>query len=233
MAPPLVAVIASAESMAPVSRPGAKSRLALVALALAATVPGDAEAAASDVRRLRPGVFLYASPALQNPNFVETVVLLVRYEPAGAMGLIINRPSDDSADEALPGVKGLRGPVYRGGPVQQEALLALVRLSRPSGDAPRILEDVFLTGQREDIARAARQGPAAERVRIYSGYSGWGPGQLENEVRLGAWVVARGEVPLVFSDRPRTVWPRVYRLLERREARGEWSVSWITTETTR
>jgi len=205
--------------MTPVSRFAAKSCLALVALALAAAVPGDAEAAESDVRRLRPGVFLYASPALRDPNFAETVVLLVRYEPPGAMGLIINRPSDDSAAEALPGVKGLRGPLYSGGPVQKEALLALVRLSRVSGDALRILEDVFLTGQREDIARAARQGP--ERVRIYSGYSGWAPGQLENEVRLGAWVVARGEVPLVFSDRPRTIWPRVYRLLERREARGE------------
>lgn len=217
--------------MAPISRLAAKNCLALVALALAAAVPCDAETAASDVGRLHPGVFLYAAPALQNPNFVETVVLLVRYEPAGAMGLIINQPSDDRADEALPAVKGLRGPVYRGGPVQKEALLALVRLSRPSGDALRILEDVFLTDQREDIVRAARQGP--ERVRIYFGYSGWAPGQLENEVRLGAWVVARGEVPLVFSDRPRTVWPRVYRLLERREARGEWSVPWITIETTR
>lgn len=211
-----------------VSRFAAKSFLAL---ALAATVPSEAGAGASDVRRLRPGVFLYASPALQNPNFAETVVLLVRYEPAGAMGLIINRPSDDSAEEALPGVKGLRGPLYSGGPVQQEALLALVRLSRPSGDALRILEDLLLTSQHEDIVRAARQGP--ERVRIYSGYSGWAPGQLENEVRLGAWVVARGEVSLVFSDRPRTLWPRVYRLLQSREARGEWSVPWITIETTR
>lgn len=213
-------MIASAESMAPVSRFAAKSCLALVAFALAAAVPCDAEAETFDVGRLRPGVFLYAAPALKNPHFVETVVLLVRYGRAGAMGLIINRPSDDRADEALPGVAGLRGLVYRGGPVQQEALLALVRLSRPSGDALRILKDVFLTGQREDIARAARQGPAAERVRIYSGYSGWGPSQLDSEVRLGAWVVARGEVPLVFSERPRTVWPRVYRLLERREARG-------------
>ena len=207
---------AAAESMALTCRFAAKTCLALVALA--ALVPGDAEVSTSDVRRLRPGVLLYASPGLPNPNFAETVVLLVRYEPAGAMGLIINQPSDDRADEALPGVKGLRGPVYHGGPVQTEAHFALVRLSQPSTDALRIFEDVFLVEQREDVARATRQGP--ERVRIYSGYSGWGPGQLENEVRLGAWVVAPGEVPLVFSERPRTVWPRVYRLLERREARG-------------
>lgn len=195
--------------------------LALAAAAFATAVP-DAGAASSDVRRLRRGVFLYASPALRDPNFAETVVLLVHHEAGGAMGLVINRVTDTRAAEALPAIKALRDLlVYQGGPVSPEAMIALVRASRPPRESVRVLEDVYMTGRREDLESAARSGAALERVRLYLGYAGWGAGQLENEVKLGGWVVTAGSAAPIFSERPRALWERVFQLLQRREARGE------------
>jgi len=181
----------------------------LCAAALAAGTP--------DAARLRPGVFLYASPDLGDPNFARTVVLLVRYEPEqGAMGLVINRPGDLDAKTALPALAGM--PMYEGGPVQTEAMLALVRTKRPSSDAVRVFDDVYLSGKHEDLESAARGGRAFDRVRVFSGYAGWTAGQLERELKLGGWLVAPGDAASVFSREPGTLWRKVFGLMQRRAA---------------
>lgn len=183
---------------------------------LAAGCAGALLAATPDAARLRVGVFLYASPALADPNFSQTVVLLVQYRPEGAMGLVINRPGELDAKEALPALRGL--PLYEGGPVQRETIIALVRTKRPSRDAVRVLEGVFLSGKHEDLEAAARGGRAFERVRVFSGYSGWTAGQLEREVKAGGWVIGPGEAAAVFSREPGKLWRKVFLLLQRREA---------------
>jgi putative transcriptional regulator len=186
-----------------------KAALTLLCAALAASTP--------DAARLRPGVFLYASPNLGDPNFAQTVVLLVRYDPAaGAMGLVINRPGDLDAKTALPALAGM--PMYEGGPVETEAMLALVRTRQPSQDAVRVLDDVYLSGKHEDLEQAARGGHAHDRVRVFSGYAGWSAGQLERELKLGGWFVARGEAAAVFTRRPDTLWRKVYALMQRSQA---------------
>jgi len=174
-------------------------------------------ASTRELARLRPGVFLYASPELGAPNFSRAVVLLVRYEPEqGAMGLIINRPGDLDAKTALPALAGM--PMYEGGPVETEAMLALVRTKRPSSDAVRVLDDVYLSGKGEDLEAAARGGRAFDRVRVFSGYAGWTAGQLERELKLGIWLVAPGDANSVFSREPGTLWRKVFSLMQRREA---------------
>ncbi len=189
-----------------------------LAVACAAALLAGAAAGAADLGRLRPGVFLYAAPSLRDPNFSETVVLLVKHGPEGAMGLIINRPTQDRAAEALPGVRLAELRLYRGGPVQPEAILALVR-GKPPQKAERVLDGVFLSGRREDLEAAARDGRALERVRLYSGYAGWSAGQLEKEWKLGGWVIGPADAAAVFSPEPETLWRKVFRLLQRREAR--------------
>lgn len=187
-----------------------KAALTLVCAAALATGPSAAT-------RLRPGVFLYASPDLGDPNFARTVVLLVRYEPEqGAMGLIINRPGDLDAKTALPALAGM--PMYEGGPVETEAMLALVRTKRPSSDAVRVLDDVYLSGKGEDLEAAASGGRAFDRVRVFSGYAGWTAGQLERELKLGGWLLAPGDANSVFSREPGTLWRKVFSLMQRREA---------------
>jgi putative transcriptional regulator len=173
-----------------------------------------------EVRRLKPGIFLYASPDLREPRFAQTVVLLVEYGPKGAMGLVINRPTEWKADEALLHAKRLGGlTVYWGGPVQPEAVFGLVRTARPPKGALRVIEDVFMTGKRKDLEAAVRGEDAAARVRVYSGYAGWGAGQLEGEVLRNGWIAAPGEADAVFSKRPEAVWEKVHHLLDRLEAR--------------
>jgi putative transcriptional regulator len=186
-------------------------------LAVAAALIAGAAAPASELGRLRPGVFLYAAPSLGDPNFAETVVLLVKHGPEGAMGLIINRPTEDRAAEALPGVRLPELRLYRGGPVQPEAMLALMRGRQPE-KAERVLEGVFMSGRREDLEAAARGGRALERVRLYSGYAGWSAGQLEKEIRLGGWVIGPADAAAIFSPEPTTLWRKVYQLLQRRQA---------------
>jgi len=191
-------------------------RACAVAAWLAAACAGVSLAATPDVARLRPGIFLYASPALADPNFSQTVVLLVQYGPEGAMGLVINRPGDLDAKTALPALAGM--PMYEGGPVQTETMIALVRTRRPSPKAVRVLDDVYLSGKREELEAAARGGRAQERVRVFSGYSGWTAGQLESEVKAGGWLVGPGDAAAVFSPEPGKLWRKVFLLLQRREA---------------
>jgi putative transcriptional regulator len=190
---------------------------AAVLAALAIGIAAGAAGATSASARLKPGILLYAVPRLQDPNFAESVVLLVQHGRDGSLGLIINKPTEMRATQVL----GRNAPrdlfVFRGGPVQREAVLALVRTLRPIGESMRVFDDVYLVGQRADLDEATRA-YGSERVRIYSGYSGWSPGQLENELKLGGWVTARAEAKAIFSDEPELLWRKVFQLLERREA---------------
>jgi putative transcriptional regulator len=171
--------------------------------------------------RLVPGVFLYSIPEMRDPNFAESVVVLLKKEAEGAAGLIINRPTDILLSEALPDMAGedLQLPLYLGGPVAPGAVLALVRGERPSAGASKVLAGVFSISSLEDIEAALGRPDAESQLRVYAGYAGWGPGQLEGELRLGHWVVAPGKAESIFARDPSDVWPEVFSLLQRIEVR--------------
>jgi putative transcriptional regulator len=192
---------------------------AALAVAAAAAV---ATPSLSAPPQLEPGVFLYAAPSLRDPNFAESVVLLVDHGPGGSLGLIVNRPTRivvREAVEELAETRGLDLRVYQGGPVQPDAVVALVRSSRALADARRVLADVqFSTEPRQwrDVAG----GPEAEsRLRVYAGYAGWGPGQLAREMSIGSWVVAHADARSIFSSDPSALWPKVHELMRRLEVR--------------
>ena len=110
--------------------------------------------------------------------------------------------------------------VYWGGPVKPEAILALVRTPSASAGVKTVLEDVHLTGDLADV-RAALSGPdPVGRLRVYTGYAGWTPGQLAAEVRAGVWVMDRADAASVFAPDPSTLWERVHQLLNRLEVRA-------------
>jgi putative transcriptional regulator len=184
--------------------------------------PTRSGSAASDA--VRPGVFLYAAPGVDAGSFTQSVVLLVRHdEEEGSLGLIVNRPTRLTVREALPALgemKDLDLALYFGGPVQPEAMLALLRpVKRPDG-ALRVLPDVYFSTEMDVVKEAARQPDAAGRLRVYAGYAGWAPGQLASELRQGAWVVAPGRAAGVFREDPSTLWPEVHELINRTEARA-------------
>jgi putative transcriptional regulator len=180
-------------------------------------------AADRETTRLRPGVFLYASPDLHSPPFTQSVILLVRHQAEGSLGLIINRPTPTPVGEAFPRVPPLRDldlALYLGGPVQPEAMLALVRSARPVREGLRVLPDVYFCTDLDQVEEAARKPDAAHRLRVYAGYSGWGPGQLAGELRRGSWVVAPADARSVFTADPAALWPRVRTLLRSIVARA-------------
>jgi putative transcriptional regulator len=182
----------------------------------------------TDPARLQPGLFLYAAPGIADSRFAESVVLLIRHGSDGSMGLVVNRPTDMPLEEALEDVHEARGSKLRafwGGPVQPEAILALVRAPAASPGAQAVLPDVHLTGDLADVRAALEGQDAASRLRVYTGYTGWAAGQLAVEVRAGVWVLDKADAASVFAPDPSKLWPRVRDILKRLEVHLEPFVS--------
>jgi putative transcriptional regulator len=152
------------------------------------------------------GKLLVASPALIDPNFARAVVLITEHNDEGAMGIVLDRPSDATVGEVVPQLAdaaGAEAPIYVGGPVQPTALVVLAEFSDPEAAAWIVTADVGFASadlETQDLGAVVR------RARVYAGYSGWGPGQLEAEMEVDSWIV---EPPLpreLFPDAPDTLW---------------------------
>jgi putative transcriptional regulator len=167
------------------------------------------------------GRFLVASHNLADPNFSETVVLLLAYEPTGAMGVIINRPAGVRLGSLLQDVEELRDrpdPVYLGGPIARNLLLVLIRAGRRPESSETILKGVYASGSRAALRKALRSGGKSNRVRGYAGYAGWGPGQLDREIARGDWHVAAADAATVFDLKASAIWPELIQRFS-----GEWT----------
>lgn len=152
------------------------------------------------------GRLLVASPRLVDPNFVRTVVALLNHDQQGAMGLVINRPSDVPVADHLPEwTEHLASPpvVFSGGPVEPSVAIGL-RQSYEEGPRATPLSGVAMVNFSEDEAEEARGD-----VRVFAGYAGWGPGQLEDEIEEESWIVVAGFAGDVFSPTPDDLWVQV------------------------
>jgi len=157
------------------------------------------------------GHLLVAGPALVDPNFRRTVVLVGEHGAEGAMGVVLNRPSPASVDEAVPVLSELveeHELVHVGGPVQPQAVLVLGEFEEPEKAGVLVFGTVgFLPGE---IETADEVGDVS-RMRVFAGYAGWGPGQLEEELAEAAWIVERARPEDVFTDDPDGLWSAVLR----------------------
>lgn len=160
------------------------------------------------------GRLLVATPALEDPNFERTVVLILDHDDDGALGVVLNRASELSVDEALAGWSDLVARpqvVFGGGPVEPTAIVALGRAtaSVPADEGVSArLDRIRLVDLGEDPVLAAAD---LERVRVFAGYAGWGPGQLELEVDAGAWFTIDADPADVFTADPERLWQAVLR----------------------
>lgn len=191
--------------------------------ALLAGAGAPAQAGPRDVKRLRTGALLYAVPGLPDPNFAQSVVLLVNYGPGGATGFIVNEPLRVTLAEAVPELQSLPGaglPLYRGGPVGADGLLVLLRAATALPDALHVGGDVYMSGRLEDLRAALARDDVERAVRAYVGYAGWAAGQLEGEVSQDGWVIGPPEPEAAFAEQPESLWSRVYELMHRIEARA-------------
>jgi putative transcriptional regulator len=164
------------------------------------------------------GSLLVAAPALRDPNFERAVVLLLEHGDAGALGVVLNRPTDTDVFAALPRWNHLAAapPVlFAGGPVAPTAAICLARGETPRHAAGEEVEGwrplfdgvgtVDLERDPDDLAADVHE------VRVFAGYAGWGPEQLEGEVATGAWYVFRALAGDVVSPAPGDLWRTVLR----------------------
>jgi len=161
------------------------------------------------------GRLLVATPPLEDPNFDRTVVYVLEHHDQGALGVIINRPIGEALGEPLDRWTDLQprpASVFLGGPVEPDALIALARTKRPLTEATDELAPVAGTIASADLtADPAFVAASVSAVRVFRGYAGWGPGQLESEIEAGAWLVIDAEPDDVFDTEPGDLWRQVLR----------------------
>lgn len=158
------------------------------------------------------GQLLISSGGLFDPNFRHTVVLVGEHDAEGAVGVVLNRALDHLVAKAVPALadvvtEGAR--VFEGGPVQQTSVVLLAQFARPGSADLEIFDNVgFLTG---DVSAEVRSDIV--RARVFVGHAGWGPGQLDNELKEDTWLVGPARADDVFTDEPDLLWSRVVKRL--------------------
>jgi putative transcriptional regulator len=146
------------------------------------------------------GQLLIASPALIDPNFRRSVVLVVAHDEDGAVGLVLNHRTDAEVAEAVPELADLVESgafVSIGGPVQTEAVVVLAEWDDVEEAGALVFDDIGLMGSEADSEHVAA---TTRRVRVFAGYAGWGGGQLEAELDELSWVVEAADAEDVFGD---------------------------------
>lgn len=161
------------------------------------------------------GRLLVATPSLTDPNFARTVVLLLAHGDQGAFGLVLNRPRDDAhvADHLPVWSEHVAAPavLFSGGPVEPSAAIGLASIpgeTFPADGWTEVIPQVGIVNLEEppfDITTTL------DHVRLFTGYAGWGAGQLENEVKEEAWFVVEPEVSDPFTEAPAELWRTVLR----------------------
>jgi putative transcriptional regulator len=154
------------------------------------------------------GIVLVAKPGLPDSNFSETVVLVTHSDEGSPVGVILNRPTKLKLADVAPRVRGAQNftePLYSGGPVMREVLVALFRAETPPAEAAfQVLPGIYLTLHPATIEALIAE--HRERLRLYAGFSGWAPRQLEAEIDTGSWYVLRATEALAFRGDTAGMW---------------------------
>lgn len=151
------------------------------------------------------GSFLVAKPILKDPSFRQAVVLLLQHNDDGAFGLVVNRPAK---------VEGLPFPLYAGGPCESDGLLMLHAHEnwldeKEEKESNEVAPGVYL-GDAACLERVSDPEPGSElQFRLFAGYAGWGPDQLEGELTEGVWAVVPASGPLLFETPADELWDRL------------------------
>jgi putative transcriptional regulator len=160
------------------------------------------------------GRLLVANPALPDPNFHRTVVVMLEHGDGGAVGLVLNRPSETAVGEPLPRCELLAAEppvVFVGGPVEPAAAICLAEVDRADGVRWNPVIGAVGTLDLGDGTGVADVMAQVHRLRVFAGYAGWGPGQVEDELEAGAWFVVDALAGDVLSDQPGRLWRTVLR----------------------
>ena len=164
---------------------------------------------------IEPGSLLISMPSMLDPNFMHTVVLLVDHTPMGAFGLVVNRQFGANLGGLMSDRTNSSFPVHCGGPVEAQTLQFVHRLPQLISGGTRLGQDLYLGGSIEAMLRAVEEEGVRDDLRVFLGSSGWGGGQLENELQTGSWRQAPPDASSVFqSGSAESIWRGVLRGLD-------------------
>ena len=179
---------------------------------------------------LAKGKFLVASRDLGDPNFSETVILLLAYNQGGALGVVINRPTDVALSSLLPKVKGLQKRkdfVYLGGPVARTNVLLLAQSNTQPKDSQHVFADLYLVTNQATLKQIIDKMSVKTKVRAYIGYAGWSAGQLDMEVERGGWHIVPADTAHIFDKAAEDIWPELIRRGETQWTRSLQPDPWL------
>ena len=168
------------------------------------------------------GLFLIAKPDVTDANFARTVVLVTQTEDGSTVGVIINRPTKLKLQQFFSrefNTSNYRDPVYFGGPVMQQALVAVFRSeSTPKAAAFHVLKGIYLTMHPDNITALFARPKA--RYRVYAGFAGWGPNQLQSEVMRDGWYFLQADEATVFRKNAEGLWEELLERAKKSDPRG-------------
>ncbi len=186
--------------------------MSLRLLLLLAAFLGSTPFASAQTGETPNGVFLIATPALVDPNFRHSVVLVTQAMDGSTVGFIVNRPGRRSLAQILPDnevFKRFTEPLYLGGPVNAAGLFAVFRAKEKPPGALHVLGDVSFAIDPAVVEIVLHAPP--ERVRFFNGFAGWAPGQLAAELDRGGWYVLNADAETVFRKDMDTLWEELIR----------------------
>jgi putative transcriptional regulator len=180
--------------------------------------------------RIAKGEFLVASPVLmKDPRFVGSVILLLRHDDDGTIGVILNHSTKLTVHQLLPDLTGaeqMANPVFIGGPVTPRQIILLARTNRNLDGFDRIADHVSFSADGNAIKKwfapevQDKEDHPKESIRLFAGYSGWAPGQLEAEMTTGGWNILPADDKSVFDIAPTDLWDELNRRTTLQQAQG-------------
>jgi putative transcriptional regulator len=155
-------------------------------------------------------ILLVASADLPDPNFKGSTVLVMNNLGPAPAGVIVNRPTSIPVSRVFPDLASLAGlpdKVYFGGPVEIAMVSFLFRTDTAPEDATQVLDGLYLSSNRELLLKLLGREKPMEGLRLFIGYSGWAPGQLEAEIARGDWTLAPADASTIFEHKSERPWP--------------------------
>jgi len=161
------------------------------------------------------GRLLIAEPFLNDPNFARSVILLCESGAEGTVGFVLNKPTVLNLGDVLPELYSETLPIFQGGPVHMDTLHILHRIPEILGGV-EIASGTYWGGSYEALQRIVYgKDVSPADIRLFIGYSGWSPGQLDNELKEGSWLVSETDPALLFDTESTELWKRSVQNLGR------------------
>ncbi len=155
-------------------------------------------------------ILLIARGELRDPNFTDSIVLVMNHLGSAPVGLVVNRPTEIPVARLFPDLKRLaplHDKVYFGGPVQLASVWFLFRAARAPEHAIQAFGSIYLSANRDLLLQLLGRDKPMDNLRIFMGHSGWAPGQLEAEIAQGSWTLERADADAIFKGKSERPWP--------------------------